>query len=371
MSLNIKTINLYRLNMNLRNPFVTSFGTVQAKDFFIVEVIDAADNRGYGESVAFNTPWYTAETVETTKHVLRDFLIPIIQTATINHPSEVTDLFATIKQHHMAKAALESAIWDVYAKQSKLPLYQLLGGKRSKIDVGVSLGMEENFADLLDKIEQYNTQGYKRIKLKIMPGHDVEILQQVRNKFPKIDIIVDANGSYKLSDLETLKQLDQFELMMIEQPLAEDALLDHATLQKALQTPICLDESIHSLADVQIAMHLGSCRIINIKQARVGGITEAIKIHDYCLEHDIPVWCGGMLESGIGRAHNIALSTLSNFTIPGDIAGSSHYFTEDIITPEVVVEDGVITLPDAPGIGYEINQAALDKYTVEKETFHT
>lgn len=371
MTLNIKSINLSRLNMNLKNPFVTSFGSVQAKDFFIIEVIDGAGNHGYGESVAFNTPWYTAETVETTKHVIKDFLIPIIQMTTINHPREVTDLFATIKQHHMAKAAVESAIWDLYAKQSKLPLYQLLGGKRSKIDVGVSLGMEGNITDLLDKIQHYITLGYKRVKLKIMPGHDIEILKQVREHFPKIDLIVDANGSYKLADLAHLELLDQFDLMMIEQPLPEDALLDHAVLQKALQTPICLDESIHSLADVELALKLGSCRIINIKQARVGGITEAIKIHNYCLNHEIPVWCGGMLEAGIGRAHNIALSTLSNFTIPGDIAGSSHYFTEDIIMPEVIVKDGVITLPEAPGIGYEINQTTLNKYTVEKETFYT
>lgn len=360
---------MHRLHMTLNNPFVTSFGSVQQKDFFIIEVIDAAGNRGYGESVAFSAPWYTSETVATTAHVMTDFLIPILQKTHITHPKEVTALFAGIKQHNMAKAAIETAIWDLYAKVNHIPLYKLIGGRRQSIDVGVSLGMEENFNTLHDKINHYLTLGYKRIKLKIMPGHDVAFLRQVRASFPSIDIIVDANGAYTLDDINILRELDTLNLMMIEQPFAEDALLDHAVLQEQLQTPICLDESIHSLADVKVAVKLGSCKIINIKQARVGGLSEAIKIHDFCLDNNIPVWCGGMLESGIGRAHNIALSTLANFTIPGDIAGSSHYFTADIITPEVVVSDGSIHLPKTPGIGFTINKELLEKYTVDKHVF--
>lgn len=368
--LHIKKINLYRLNMTLKNPFITSFGTVQDKDFFIVEVIDRDGLRGYGESVAFHTPWYTAETRETTKHILTDFLIPIVLNTSLHHPKEVTTLFAAIKQHHMAKAALESAIWDLYAKQEDLPLHNLLGGNTREIDVGVSLGIEANLDDLIKKIAHYHRAGYKRIKLKIKPGYDVAMLTHVRKHFPHINIIVDANGAYKIEDSAHLKKLDAFNLMMIEQPLHENALLEHATLQKQLDTPICLDESIHSLDDVKIAHQLGSCSIINIKQARVGGITEAIKIHDYCLANAIPVWCGGMLEAGVGRAHNIALASLANFTIPGDIAGSSHYFAEDIIAPEVVVKNGQIKLSKKAGIGYDINWDTFNQYLIEKASFH-
>lgn len=369
MTLTQNKIILHQLNMTLNNPFHTSFGTVQAKDFFIIEVQDNQGNRGYGESVAFTAPWYTAETTETTKHVMIKFLIPLLQQANITHPAEITDIFAPIKQHHMAKAALETAYWDLYAKQQGTPLYQLLGGTRGSIDVGVSLGIERDFIILSEKVAHYIALGYKRVKLKIKPGYDIDLVKHVRQEFPTLNIMVDANGAYTLADLTHLKELDAYDLMMIEQPLPEDALLEHALLQKELATPICLDESIHSLADTKIALTLGSCKIINIKQARVGGLTEAIKIHDYCREQGIPVWCGGMLEAGVGRAHNIALATLTNFTIPGDIAGSAHYFAEDIITPEVLVHDGTIFLPEKPGIGYDINPELLKKYTVNKFEF--
>lgn len=378
--INIKKVILHRLNMTLNNPFVTSFGTVQLKDFFIVEVVDEANNRGFGESVAFTAPWYTAETVTTTEHIMRDFLIPRLMEKPIQHPEEVTIRFNVIKQHNMAKAALEIAVWDLYAKRKEQPLYKILQSFANSnkvkifhdvIDVGVSFGMEEDMNDLFEKIEQYVNQGYKRVKLKIMPGHDITFIQKVRERFPTLSMFVDANGAYTVQDIDILKQLDDFHLMMIEQPFAEDAFLEHADLQRQMKTPICLDESIHSLADVKIAHELGSCEIVNIKLSRVGGLTEAMNIHTYCLAHNIPVWAGGMLEAGVGRAHNIALATLENFTIPGDIAGSSHYFTQDIIEPEVVVHHGSITLPEKPGIGYDLNEEALKRYTISKEVFQS
>ena len=236
----------------------------------------------------------------------------------------------------MAKSALEGAIWDLYAKEQNITLAQALGGKLTDIEVGISIGIQENISDLLSLISQYVQDGYKRIKLKIKPGWDVEIIRQVRQQFPDIPLMADANSAYTLQDINSLKELDNFNLMMIEQPLAHDDIIDHAQLQKHLNTPICLDESIHSEEDARKAIQLGSCRIINIKIGRVGGLTEARKIHNLCLSYNIPVWCGGMLESGIGRAHNIALTALPNFSLPGDTAASSRYWDQDIILPEEI-----------------------------------
>ena len=238
-----------------------------------------------------------------------------------------------------------------------------------KIEVGISIGIHENIADLVETVRGFVEEGYKRMKVKIKPGYDVDVIRAVREAFPHVPLMADANSAYTLDDIELLKQLDEFNLTMIEQPLASDDIIDHAKLQKQLKTPICLDESIHSLEDTRKAIELGSTKIINIKIGRVGGLTEAKKIHDYCMEHNIPVWCGGMLESGIGRAHNVALTTLPNFILPGDTAGSSRYWEEDVITPEVVVEDGYITVPTGYGIGYEPNIEAMDRYTVETFNF--
>ncbi|WP_129688566.1 o-succinylbenzoate synthase [Gottfriedia acidiceleris] len=367
--ISIRQITLNRLNMKLNAPFTTSFGTFQDKEFYIIEVEDEEGNIGFGESVAFSSPWYSEETVKTNKHIMEDFLIPLLFEAPIHHPDEVSQRFQSIRKNNMAKAGLEGAVWDLYAKRQKLPLYQALGGNKDKIDVGISIGLQPTLKGLLQLVESHVKAGYKRIKLKIKPGSDYEMLKEVRREFPNIAMMADANSAYTLSDMETLKKLDEFNLTMIEQPLSHDDIIDHAKLQKQLVTPICLDESIHSLEDARKAIELDSCRIINIKIGRVGGLTEAKRIHDYCLMKGIPVWCGGMLEAGIGRAHNIALTSLNQFILPGDTAASASYWERDIIDPEVIVDQGVIHIPKKFGIGYDINREALEYYCVEKNVF--
>lgn len=359
----IKNINLHKLAMTLKSPFSTSFGTLQDKDFFIIEVIDEEGNRGYGESVAFLTPWYTEETVKTTEHMIEDFLIDILRKNAVKHPDEVNGLFAPIKGNRMAKAAVEGAVWDLYAKQRKMTLAEALGGVKTEIDVGISIGIQPTIEDLIKTIQHHLEQGYKRVKLKIKPGLDIQLLKEVRKAFPDTPLMADANSAYTLGDIDLLKRMDEFNLMMIEQPLAHDDIIDHATLQAEINTPICLDESIHSYEDARKAIELGSCRVINIKIGRVGGLTEAKKIHDLCQKHQIAVWCGGMLEAGVGRAHNIALTTLPQFNLPGDTAGSAHYWEEDIITPEVTVHNGIIHVPSKPGIGYNINWNTMKHHT--------
>ncbi|MDQ0160483.1 o-succinylbenzoate synthase [Alkalibacillus salilacus] len=365
----IKKIRLRKLNMALINPFTTSFGTFNDKQFYIIEAEDEQGHVGYGESVAFTSPWYNEETVETNRHIIKDFLIPALQNTTIKHPADVGELFKPFRRNLMAKAAVEGAIWDLFAKQQNIPLSAALGGQMRTIDVGVSIGIKPSIEDLVNTVRKSVEQGYKRIKIKIKPGWDITPLSRVREEFPDIDMMADANSAYTLDQIDTLKQLDDLNLTMIEQPLAHDDIIDHATLQKAINTPVCLDESIHSLEDTRKAIELGSCRIINIKIGRVGGLTEAKRIHDYCMEQGIDVWCGGMLEAGVGRAHNIALTTLPNFTLPGDTAASSLYWHQDIISPEVTVQNGVIHVPTKPGIGFDIDVLALEKFTVEQEEF--
>ncbi|ARF13411.1 o-succinylbenzoate synthase [Sporosarcina ureae] len=365
----INSITIRRMNMTMKHPFTTSFGTIQQKDFLLATVTDADGHEGWGESVAFTAPWYSEETTETTIHMLRDFLIPAVLGKTISHPDEVSDLFGHIRKNNMAKATIEGAIWDVYAKHHHMTLAAALGGKRQRIEVGISIGIEEHVEDLLANINGFIEEGYKRIKVKIKPGYDVEVIRAIREAYPDVPLMADANSAYTLDDVELLKELDQFNLMMIEQPLASDDIIDHATLQKQIKTPICLDESIHSLEDTRKAIELGSCKIINVKTGRVGGLSEAKKIHDYCATKGIDVWCGGMLESGIGRAQNIALTTLPNFTLPGDTAGSSRYWEQDIITPEVVANEGYITVPTGDGIGYIPNMEAVERFTVDKWVF--
>ncbi|WP_430791312.1 o-succinylbenzoate synthase [Virgibacillus flavescens] len=364
--MSVRKIILHKLEMRLKFPFQTSFGTIQDKPLFIIEAIDDNGNSGFGESVAFSTPWYTEETVATNEHMMKDFLIPLLEANSINHPSDITDIFKSIKRNNMAKAAIEGAIWDLYAKQSGISLAAALGGSKNQIDVGVSLGIQPTIDALLKQVGDHVEQGYKRIKVKIKPGWDLHVLREIRKEFPTIPLMADANSAYTLDDIEHLKKFDEFDLMMIEQPLGHDDIMDHAKLQRQIKTPICLDESIHSYDDARFAIELGSCKIINVKIGRVGGLTEAKRIHDLCMKKNIPVWCGGMLEAGVGRAHNIALTTLSNFTMPGDTAGSSRYWEKDIIKPEVVVKDGVIDVPDASGIGYEIDRSALEQFCVDR-----
>ncbi|MEO4054965.1 o-succinylbenzoate synthase [Solibacillus sp. CAU 1738] len=360
----ITKVTIYTMKMHMKSPFTTSFGTLQNKIFLLIEAKDESGLTGWGEGVAFDAPWYTEETVKTMYHMLEDFLIPMLLNKEITHPDEVSQLFAPIRRNQMAKSAIEGAVWDIYAQQRNIPLSRALGGVSDKIEVGISIGLQNTTEELLTVISGFLQEGYKRIKVKIKPGNDVELIRSIRSRFPDVPLMADANSAYTLADMETLKALDSFNLMMIEQPLACDDIVDHARLQKEIKTPICLDESITSFEDARKAVELGSCKVINIKIGRVGGITEAKKIHDYCAEKEIPVWCGGMLEAGIGRAHNIALTSLSNFVMPGDTAASNRYWEEDIIMPEVTVEDGFITVPTTVGIGYEVNRAAIEKYCI-------
>lgn len=370
MPIPIKSIKLRRLKMMLNDPFTTSFGTLQEKEFFVTEAIDEDGNRGFGESVAFTSPWYSEETVETNHHVIKDFLIKLLQQNEIHHPDDVLEIFKPIRRNNMAKSALEGAIWDLYAKRSNISLAEALGGNKKEIDVGISIGIQPSVDDLLQTVDHFVKEGYKRVKIKIKPGWDYDVLREVKLKFPDIPIMADANSSYTLKDISQLQKLDELDLLMIEQPLAYDDIVDHSKLQAVMHTPICLDESIHSLEDAQKAIQLQSCKIINIKIGRVGGLSEAKRIHDICQQNNIDVWCGGMLEAGIGRAHNIALTTLPQFVLPGDTAGSARYWKKDIIKPEVVAENGTITVPNRPGIGYEIDEEALKSFTVEEELFN-
>ena len=366
----IKSIVLRQVKMELLHPFTTSVGTEVDKDFIVVEVQSKSGLSGWAESVSIVEPMYNEETVKTNWHMMNDHLIPRLSKASIGHPDDVSDIFKPVRGNFNAKAAIEGAIWDLYAKENKLSLSKALGGVKNKIEVGVSIGIKDSEQQLLKQIEDYLKDGYKRIKVKIMPGWDVEILRAVRKEFPGIQLMADANCAYSLSDIDYLKQLDEFGLTMIEQPLAHDDIIDHAKLQAELTTPICLDESIHSAEDARKAIELGSCKVVNLKIGRVGGLTESKKIHDLCVKHNIPMWCGGMLEAGIGRAHNIAITSLANFTLPGDTAPSAHYWKQDIIDPAVEMKDGCIIVPDAPGIGYTPNIARIEDLTLFSKTYH-
>ncbi len=369
LKLNIEQVKIRQLKMRMKSPFKTSFGSVQDKQFLILEARDRDGLTGYGEGVAFEVPWYTEETMKTSWHVLEDFLLPLIMGKEIHHPDMVSEIFSSIRRNNMAKATLETAIWDLYAKKQSIPLATALGGQKEKVAVGVSIGIQPTHQQLYQKIEDALEAGYQRIKVKIKPGEDIALLNAIRNEYPDVPLMADANSCYTLNDLALLQELDQYGLLMIEQPLGANDIVQHAKLQSQLKTPICLDESITSYEDAEAAIDLGSCKVMNIKYARVGGLTEAKRIHDLCAKHEMEVWCGGMLESGIGRAHAIALSTLANFTLPGDTAGSTHYWEEDIITPEITVKNGYISISKEPGIGYEINHSAIERYTVKEKVY--
>jgi O-succinylbenzoate synthase len=360
---------LRHLAMTLKAPFTTSFGTTSEKEFLLVEAYDEEGRVGYGESTAMSEPYYNEETLKSNHHILRDFLIPLVLHRQISHPDEFVSLSLPIRRNMMAKAALEGAIWDLFAKRENLPLSRAIGGEKRSIPVGVSIGIQSDINGMLKQVERFLAEGYQRMKIKIMPGFDVEVIAAIRKTFGDIPLMADANSAYSLKEIDRLRQLDQFGLMMIEQPLAHDDIVDHALLQRQLATPICLDESIHTVEDARKALELGSCRIINIKVGRVGGLSLSKRIHDFCLERGVPVWCGGMLESGVGRAHNLAITALPGFTLPGDTSGSNRYWAEDIIEPEVTVENGFIHLPETAGIGYEINRKRLDANTLASETY--
>ncbi|WP_066063230.1 o-succinylbenzoate synthase [Neobacillus soli] len=364
----ISTVELYVIQMPLKSPFLTHLGAVKDREGIIVKVTNTDGLTGFGEGVAFSTPWYTEETVETCLHMLKNFLIPLLQKHPIEHPGELSVLFKSIKRNNMAKAAIETALWDLFAKSHLEPLSKIIGGTRAVIASGVVVATDST-AKALQQIENYLVDGYQRIKVKINPKQDYSFLSEIRKIYPDLPIMADANSAYSLKDIDRLKALDELNLLMIEQPLAHDDIIEHAVLQKEIRTPICLDESIVSFDDARKAIEIGSCQVINIKMGRVGGLHEAIKIHDYCFERGIPVWCGGMIEFGISRAHNIALASLPGFSIPGDISASSRFWDEDIISPEVTVENGVITVPKYPGIGFEINEKRLQETLLSKKSF--
>jgi o-succinylbenzoate synthase len=348
----LRSVTLREIRMPLVTPFETSFGRTTLRRMLLVEAnVDGVS--GWGECVAGEGPFYAPETVETAWLILSDFVWPALRGREFASAADVWELLAHIRGHNMAKASLEAAIWDAEAKQKGIPLWRLIGGTRQEIACGVSIGIKETDDELERTVERELAAGYQRIKIKIKPGRDVEPVSRLRERFPRIHLMVDANSAYRPSDTPLLQQLDAYYLMMIEQPLGWDDIWNHAELQRKLQTPICLDECIHTEEHALAAISLGACKIVNMKLGRVGGYVPARRIHDLCLARQVPVWCGGMLESGIGRAHNIALSTLPNFSLPGDVTASRRYWTEDIIEPEVVVtRAGTIKVSHEPGIGF-------------------
>jgi len=363
----IREVRLRELKMKLVTPFETSTMLTDERRVILVEA-DVDGVTGWGECVAGESPSYSPETTETAWHILRDHLWPLLKGREFSAAAEIWEILEPVRGHNMAKAVLESALWDAEAKQKGLPLAKLLGGVREEIASGVSIGIKSSLDELAAAVKHELAAGYQRIKIKIKPGKDVEQVKRIRQDFPQVKLMVDANSAYRPSDWPMLKELDNYHLMMIEQPLGWDDLYSHVELQKKLQTPICLDECIHTLEQAQAAISLGACKIINIKMGRVGGHTVAKQIHDLCEANAIPVWCGGMLESGIGRAHNIHLSSLANFILPGDVAASRRYWHEDIIEPEVTVSaKGTIRVPSGPGIGFAPRMDRIEKFTVRKE----
>ncbi len=365
----IQEIELRHIKMKLVSPFESAGGTEDYVEHIIIKITSESIS-GWGECVAQSNPSYTYETVGTAWHVLSEFIIPKILSKNFNSFEEISSAWKWIRGHNMAKAGIEAALFDMSARKENVSLSKLLGGNKNKIEAGVSIGLKSSNEELLNKINEYIDEGYKRIKIKIKPGKDIDLVSSVRKEFPNIHLQVDANSSYQLSDIKIFKELDNYNLLLIEQPLAHDDIYQHSKLQNQIKTPICLDESITSLNDTIAAIELGSCKIINIKPGRVGGFTEAKRIHDYCMEKNIPVWHGGMLESGIGRAGNIALASLPNFILPADISASKRYFEEDIIgQPFEVSKVGTINVPDKPGIGVDVNLKNLEKVTVKSEIF--
>jgi O-succinylbenzoate synthase len=363
----IREVTLRELRMKLVAPFETSAERTEERRIILAEVVtDGAI--GWGECVAGEKPFYSPETTATAWIVMQDFLWPMLRGKEIGAAADVWGLLEQVRGHNMAKSALEAAIWDAEAKQKSTPLAKLLGGTREEISSGVSIGIKDSLDALAAAVQKELAAGYQRIKIKVKPGKELPQVKRLREEFPGIKLMVDANSAYRMEDWPLLKQLESFYLMMIEQPLGWDDLYAHVELQKKLDTPICLDECIHSEQQARAAILLGACKIINIKTGRVGGYTVAKRIHDLCQQQGMPVWCGGMLESGIGRAHNIALSALPNFTLPGDVSASRRYWDEDIIEPEVTVSaQGTIRVPTGPGIGFEPRRDRIEKLTVRKE----
>ncbi len=363
----IRSLKLRELRMQLIAPFETSFGRSDIRRIFLVEAL-VDDVSGWGEVTAGSNPFYSPETVDTAWHLIRDFIWPLLKDQPLETAEQVSERLKPIRGHNMAKAGVETAVWDAEARLKQLPLWKLLGGTREEIACGVSIGIQSSCERLQTLVQKELEAGYQRVKIKIKPGWDLEPVRYLREQYPQLRLMVDANSAYSLDDAPLLKELDRFHLMMIEQPLAWDDIYDHATLQKQLHTPICLDESVHSETHARAAIGMGACRIINIKLGRVGGHAAARRMQAYCAAHGIPVWCGGMLESGIGRAHNIAMSTLPNFTLPGDVSASRRYWKQDIIEPEVeVTPRGTILVRREPGLGYQPRLDLIERLTTRQE----
>jgi O-succinylbenzoate synthase len=364
----IEAITLREIQMPLVHFFETSFGRVYSRRILLVTV-HCEGMEGWGECVAGEAPGYSSEWIDSSWLTIASHLAPALVGRTLSQGREAAPLLARARGHRMAKAALENALWDIEARIKQQPLWKLLGGTRREIPCGVSIGIQDSPDQLLDRIHTELAAGYRRIKIKVKPGWDLNILEKVRARWSDIALSVDANSAYTLDEVEHLRKFDQFNLLMIEQPLWNDDIYYHARLQKELRTSICLDESVEHARDAAFAAEIAACRIINIKVGRVGGFGEAKKVHDACQAANIPVWCGGMLESGIGRAHNIALSTLGNFRLPGDVSASKRYWKEDIIEPEVEVSrEGLIATRDEPGTGYRVREDQIESITVRKQT---
>ncbi|MGH8937713.1 MAG: o-succinylbenzoate synthase [Acidimicrobiia bacterium] len=363
----IERVELREIAGRLKTPFITSFGSVQDRRILLVRV-EAEGLEGWGECGAEHAPDYSSETVDTAWTILTGFAVPALLGDGMSRPEEVPGRLGRIRGHPMAKAALEGAVWDLIARSQRAPLWKLLGGARRPVPAGVSVGLQTSESRLLDVVEGYLAEGYLRVKLKIEPGRDLKVVEAVRKRWPEVRLTADANGAYRLEDGAHLRELDAFRLDFLEQPLAFDDLHDHARLANRIETPLCLDESIRHARDARLAIELGAAGVINIKPGRVGGLSESVAIHEVARERGIPVWCGGMLESGIGRAHNVALATLPGFTLPGDISASSRYWERDVVDPPWILRDGHLEAPDRPGIGVEVDQQYLARMTVRTWT---
>jgi O-succinylbenzoate synthase len=368
--LNIDAIHMREINMPLAYPFETSFGLTTGRRILLIE-LECDGLTAWGECVAGEHPYFSDETIDTAWLIAESELAPRLLDGDVESGGSCPDIFRQVRGHRMAKAALENAVWDLEAQVEHISLAELLGGTRAIIPCGVSIGIQPSPAQLMDKIATELAAGYQRIKLKCKPGWDIKIFEAVRARWPDITLSCDANSAYRMKDLDHIASWDQFNLLMIEQPLWYDDFYFHSMLQKRLETDICLDESIRNRRDALAAIDMESCRIINIKVGRVGGFSEAIAVHNAAEERGIPVWCGGMLETGIGRSHNIALSSLPNFLLPGDVSASSRYWSQDIIEPAVTVSaKGEIVVPTVPGRGFEVQRDRIEALTVRRQTLH-
>jgi len=368
ITMKIEAFTLREIKMPLVDFFETSFGRVYDRRILLLTA-HCDGIAGWGECVADGAPFYSSEWIDSSWITIQHWLAPALLGKVIDHPAESARLMAQVRGHRMAKAAVENALWDAAARQQQQSLWKLLGGTLREIPCGVSIGIQDSIEQLLEKIERELAAGYRRIKVKVKPGWDINVLERIRSRWADITLSCDANSAYTLDQVEHLRKFDAFNLLMIEQPLWDDDIYNHSRLQPQLRTAICLDEAIHHARDAAQAVEIAACRIVNIKVGRVGGFSEARKVHDVCAAHQVPVWCGGMLESGVGRAHNIALSTLPNFRLPGDVSASKRYWKEDIIEPEVEVSaQGMIAIRDTPGTGYRIREDRIEKLTVRKET---